>query len=241
LAYAAGLFDGAPDGGILDGDLNSGKEVAGRVFLSPFKPGDSVLKNLGFGMAGTTGDHAGVLPLYRSGGQVPMFAYAGSGGGRNALAGGAAALVLQGPVRPPGRIRARDDRTAAGGRRGGHDNDAGLADHRLAEPQRRRRVSYNGVRPRRPFDPAQHHWGALELVARVNGFEVDDLAFAGGFANPDLSVRKAFAWGVGLNWYLSRNLRQYVDYEHTSFEGGAPDGSDRNAEQAILIRTQLAF
>ena len=47
VAYAAGIFDGAPDGGSVDTDLNDGKDLAGRVFLSPFKKGSSALKDLG--------------------------------------------------------------------------------------------------------------------------------------------------------------------------------------------------
>jgi phosphate-selective porin OprO/OprP len=72
LAYAAGLFDGAPDGGSIDLDLADGKDVAGRLFLSPFKRGSSALKGLGLGIAGATGQQAGALPACRSGGQVSL-------------------------------------------------------------------------------------------------------------------------------------------------------------------------
>ena len=72
VTYAAGIFDGAPDGGSVDTDLNDGKDLAGRVFLSPFKKGSSVLKELGFGIAGTTGKQSGPLPAYRSGGQISV-------------------------------------------------------------------------------------------------------------------------------------------------------------------------
>ena len=72
VAYAAGIFDGALDGGSVDTDLNDGKDLAGRVFLSPFKKGGSVLKDLGFGIAGTTGKQSGPLPAYRSGGQISV-------------------------------------------------------------------------------------------------------------------------------------------------------------------------
>jgi hypothetical protein len=32
-----------------------------------------------------------------------------------------------------------------------------------------------------------------------------------------------------------------LNYEHTSFEGGAPGGGDRPDEQAILTRVALGF
>ena len=72
VAYAAALLDGAPDGGSVDTDLNDSKDFGGRIFISPFKKGQSALKDLGFGIAGTTGKQTGPLPAYRSGGQVSI-------------------------------------------------------------------------------------------------------------------------------------------------------------------------
>lgn len=72
VAYAAALLDGAPDGGSVDLDLSDSKDFAGRLFLAPFKKGKSALKDLGFGIAGTTGKQTGPLPAYRSGGQVSI-------------------------------------------------------------------------------------------------------------------------------------------------------------------------
>jgi phosphate-selective porin OprO/OprP len=101
-------------------------------------------------------------------------------------------------------------------------------------------VKPNNVRPRKPFDPKLGHWGALELVGRVTGLSIDPKVFAGGFADPVKSARKASSWAVGLNWYLNRNIKQVVDFDHTSFSGGAAQG-DRQTDDAILIRTQLSF
>ena len=46
---------------------------------------------------------------------------------------------------------------------------------------------------------------------------------------------------MGLNWSLNRNLKQLLDFERTSFKGGAADGEDRTPENAIFIRTQSGF
>jgi phosphate-selective porin OprO/OprP len=62
-----------------------------------------------------------------------------------------------------------------------------------------------------------------------------------GIVDPSKSIRKAFAWAVGLNWYLSRNIKQVVNFERTTFTGGATDGADRPAENAFFIRTQVSF
>ena len=102
-------------------------------------------------------------------------------------------------------------------------------------------ASYSGVRPRRPFDPSRGRWGALELAARVNGIELGNEAVRAGLIDPERSVREAFAWAIGLNWSLTRNVKQVVDFERTSFTGGAPGGKDRQPENAIFIRTQVSF
>jgi len=47
--------------------------------------------------------------------------------------------------------------------------------------------------------------------------------------------------GVGLNWYLNQNVKWSLNYEVTSFDGGAADGGDREDEEVILTRLGLGF
>ena len=61
------------------------------------------------------------------------------------------------------------------------------------------------------------------------------------FANPDSSASKASAWGVGINWYLSQNYKWSLNYDVTSFEGGAAAGGDRPDEKAVFTRFGLQF
>jgi phosphate-selective porin OprO/OprP len=75
----------------------------------------------------------------------------------------------------------------------------------------------------------------------VQGLEVGSEAFTEGIVDPAKSVRKAFAWTVGLDWHLTRNVKQVVDFEHTTFSGGAAGEADRPAENAFFIRTQVSF
>ncbi|HVQ32006.1 MAG TPA: porin, partial [Vicinamibacteria bacterium] len=103
------------------------------------------------------------------------------------------------------------------------------------------KASFTGVKPQKPFDPAKGQWGALELAARVNGIEFGSEARDAGLVDPIKSVREAFAWGAGLNWSLTRNVKQMADYERTSFTGGAAAGKDRDSENAFFIRTQISF
>ena len=240
-AYAAGVFDGAPDGGSVDADLNDGKDVAGRVFLSPFRKTKSALQGLGFGIAGTTGKQSGALPAYKSSGQVSVI------------------TILTGITADGTRQRYSPQLSFYSGRFGL------LAEYAHSEswvkkPDATRlqvkasawevtasvcltgdTASYGGVRPKRPFDPAKGQWGALELAARVHGLELDRSGFDGGVVDPAKSARRVSAWAVGLNWSMTRNVKQVVDFERATFDGGAAAGADRAPENVIFIRTQVSF
>ena len=99
---------------------------------------------------------------------------------------------------------------------------------------------YRGVqKPAQPFDPGKGSWGAFELVGRYSTLQVDDAAFP-LFANPAVSASQANAWVLGVNWYLSSNLKLVVNYLHTNFEGGAAAGADRDSEKAVFSRLQVA-
>jgi len=95
-----------------------------------------------------------------------------------------------------------------------------------------------GVLPLDSFDPAQGHWGALELAARYSEFRVDRAAFP-FLAHPQ-SARGAKAWAVGLNWYLNRSVKVVLNYEQTNFLG---EGRQNKPipEKIFLQRFQLRF
>jgi len=104
--------------------------------------------------------------------------------------------------------------------------------------------SFRGFKPNNVFSLANNTWGAFELVARYHELDPDDDAFVGGaasFADPAVSARKATAYGLGLNWYLNENLKWVLNYEQTSFDGGAPAGADRDDEKVFLTRFALGF
>jgi phosphate-selective porin OprO/OprP len=239
--YAAGVFDGAPDGGSVDGDLQDGKDLAGRLFLSPWKRGGGPLKDLGLGVAGTAGDQTGTPPSYRSGGQLPIVSPVAGvvyDGTRTRLT--PQLSFYSGPFGLLGEYaRSGSDVRRTDGTRGRLEVSAWQATAMFVLAGDR--ASFTGVRPARPFDPAKGQWGTVELAARANGLEVDEDTIAGGFVDPARSVRDAFAWAVGLNWHLTRNVKQVVDYERTRFTGGAADGADRDDENALFIRTQISF
>jgi phosphate-selective porin OprO/OprP len=239
--YAGGVFDGAPDGGSVDGDLQDGKDVAGRLFLSPWKRGGGPLKDLGFGLAGTTGDQTGAPAGYRSGGQLPIVSLV-----TGAVYDGSRTRLTPQLSLYSGRLgllgeyaRSRTDVRKADGTRGRLELTAWQATVLFALSADK--ASFTGVRPAKPFDPAKGQWGAVEVAARVNALEVDRDTIAAGVVDPSRSARDALAWAVGLNWHLTRNVKQVLDYERTRFTGGAAGGADRDDENAFFIRTQISF
>jgi phosphate-selective porin OprO/OprP len=95
------------------------------------------------------------------------------------------------------------------------------------------------VSPAQPFDLARGTWGAFQIAARYGELHVDKDAFP-IFADPIKSARVDESWGIGLNWYLNRNLRFMLNYEQTDFTGGDVKG-DRAKEHAILTRFQISY
>lgn len=249
-SYQVGVFNGVVDGGIADADTNSEKDVAARLFFQPFIQGSGLLKNLGFGVAGTSGNHSGTatapgLPSYRSpSGQVTVFTYRSDGTAANTtIADGRhvrivpQAYLYSGPFGFLAEyVSSRQNVT-----RGIVSRDL---DHRSwqvaaswviagGEP------TYRSVNPKVVFDPSAHTWGAWEVKARYHKLDIDPATFP-LFANPATAIRSAKALGAGLNWYLNRNVRLLFDYERTKFVGGFTTG-DREDEKIFFSRFQIQF
>lgn len=133
-------------------------------------------------------------------------------------------------------------------------------------------ASFKGVKPKADFDLDKGGWGAWELVARYSEINLDrdtfknrSGQFAGenrsgasagnsAFADGTLSAKSAKSWTAGVNWYLNSNAKIALNYEQTSFDGGASNGitgaaniaagrniKDRPDERALLARFQVAF
>jgi phosphate-selective porin OprO/OprP len=260
VSYAAAWLNGSNDGSSSDAfgdvDLNDDKEWAARLFAHPFAQSDHVaLRGLGVGIAGTYTDQAGtasqpLLPSYRTPAQATFFRY--RTGASPTLADGertrlapqfyyyVGSLGLLGEYTEVSQDLSRA--TTTGLRTGTVDTTAWqLAASWFLTGEE---AAYRGFKPNSVFSLDKDTWGAFELVARYHELSIDDAAFTGGldsFADPDVSARKASGYSLGLNWYLNQNLKWALDYEHTSFDGGAPDGGDRPDEQALLTRFALGF
>jgi phosphate-selective porin OprO/OprP len=249
VTWAAGYFNGVPDGANLDVDAEDRKDAAARVFFTPFAKGTGPLKGLGFGVAASQGQQRGTLAspglaAYRTPGQQTFFSYRtdGTATGTVIAAGDRQRFTPQAYLYTgPFGLLAEYVTSSQEVRRGDVTADLENKAWQVAgswviaggEP------SFRAVAPKQPFDLEAHTWGAFELVARVSRLEVDDDAFP-LFANPASAASSAESRGLGINWYLNRNLRLALNYEVTEFEGGATTG-DREDEKVLLSRFQISF
>jgi phosphate-selective porin OprO/OprP len=262
LSYAVSWTNGVNDGSSTDAfgdvDTNSGKEWTARLFAQPFSDSDSfLLRGLGFGIAGSRGSFDGTTaqPLvgsYKTPAQSTFFAYRG-GTASPVLANGERTRIGPQFYWYAGRFGLLGEYTeesqdvvrttvAAGRQTASFDTSAWQLQASLFLTGEEE--SFRGFKPNNVFSLDNHTWGAFELVARYHVLDPDDDAFLGGaasFADPAVSARKASAYGVGLNWYFNENLKWVLDYEQTSFDGGAAGGADREDEKVFLTRFALGF
>jgi phosphate-selective porin OprO/OprP len=250
LQYVGGIYDGVVDLGFGDNDGSDAKDFAGRLFVVPFAPrGKRAPVDLGFGIAVGAGNERGTLAApatstLRSAGQLVVFKYRGSG-----LAGGT--VIADGRrtrIAPQGYLYRGGFGLLAEYTESRHtirlDQATRLSSHRAWQVASSilvtgDRQSFAGVTPKHPFDPSKGQWGAVELGARYERTGVDDDVFP-TFADPASSIREARTWSFGLTWHLARRNKVIVDYERTTFRGGAPAG-DRLPENFLVTRFQTAF
>lgn len=268
ISYAAGIFNGTGDNRNSNAsDFGDDKEFAGRVFFQPFKSSENAgLQGIGFGLGGsysqvksnaaglpnTTG---GTLPGFATDGQQQFFAYNPITG--TVVADGThwrlapQASYLKGPFGFLGEYTISHQEVL---------NNVTLAraplEHNAWQVSAQwvltgEAASFNGITPLRPFDFTAGRWGAWQLVARYGQLNIDDNTF-GSFANPLSSSSSATAWGVGINWWLNKNVRVLASYSHTTFEGGGsfnladpksiPQGIvTQEDEDVFFTRVQISF
>lgn len=250
FSYALGVFNGTVDGrDAVTSNPDNEFEYAGRVFFEPFRNDANALSGLGFGLGASIGDKRGAgnnfLPRYRTPGQVQFFAYrsaVNADGEHFRLS--PQAYYYRGRFGLLGEyIQSRQEVVVASGANAGRqdtlENTAWQATAQWVLTGED--AGYRGVvKPSRPFRPGEEGWGAFELIARYGALDIDDDAFP-LFADAAASARQARNWTLGLNWYLTSNLKLVFNYLDTTFKGGATNAADREDEKAIFSRLQVAF
>ena len=246
--YQVGIFNGAPDLGAPDTDLNDAKDFAARVFFQPIR--DGALRGLGFGISGSTGVEEGSatatdLAGYRSASQQTFFRYRSDAlvpdntvvaDGRRSRLTPHAYLGI-GPFGVLGEyiINRQEVRSGATTARLTHRAWQASGSFFLTGEY----AGFRSPAPRKPFDLKAGTFGAIELAARYGELDIDDDAFP-LFASASSAATKAKGLGLGVNWHLSKQIKVLVSYEHTTFEGGAETG-DRASEDFVVTRFQHAF
>ena len=256
ITYAGGIFDGAADketgyGGYstaAGGDTNN-RSGTGRVFIKPFKDTSmDVLKGLGAGFAVSYGKQKGSdLPSFISPGQAPVFSYNSnvSAAGPQLRTEPQAYYYYKSLGILGEKVTDQEELQYTSGSqiyRIRPNNEAWqVAGTYVLTGED---ASYSGVTPKHDFDLSSGHWGAFELAGRYGELKLDSSIFSENFANLNTSISREHAWAMGINWYLSRNIKVVFDFEQTKFNRGAANGAstdDRKTENLFTTMFQLSL
>ena len=243
--YRLGVYNGQRNntaGFVRDGDND--KTIAGRLTVSPFRGGFGFFEPLAFGLGFSGGRDKGAVgtalqnPVTNA--QQPLLNFGAlTADGRHYRLSPSVGLY-SGSYSFVGEYIWEKQNLRQG-----------AALFAAAETAWRATVGYvltgedstaRGVAPREDFMPDAGGWGAFEVVARASGIDFDGdlfLATKGNLPNSPTNANAtgAIAYGIGLNWFLSRNLTVLFNYEYTSFAGR----TTRPEEQAVFTRAQINF
>ncbi|PXW89698.1 phosphate-selective porin OprO/OprP [Nitrosomonas sp. Nm84] len=252
--YQIGLFSGAIDNSSgLRGNViyanHSGIDFVARIFSHPLKHSNAeFLQGLGLGVAYSYGTQQGSaqpgghnLPAFISPGQQLIASYvsgAFADGSRERI--GPQLYYHYGPFGILGEYTVSQQNIKIGTATDKVTNDA--AQVQLSWVLFNGDASFRRIRPNNPLTLENiSALGAVQLVTRYSELNLDSNAFAHGLLNPDQSVKKAQDFGIGINWYLNRNVKFQLDYNQTHFTNGANGGTDRPEERVLFSRMQVAF
>lgn len=251
--YQLGIFSGNVDnssglrGSIINSD-SSGIDFVARVFAHPLKhSGPEFLEGLGLGIAYSYGTQHGSsqagdanLPVFISPGQQLIATYvpgAYADGSRERI--GPQLYYHLGPFGIMSEYTISQQNIRLGAASDKVTNDAFQV--QLSWVLLNGNASFRRMRPNSPLSlESIGSLGAVQLVTRYSVLNLDTKASAHGLFDWDHSVSKAQDFGVGINWYLNRNVKFQIDYNQTHFNQGAVD-SHRPTEKVLFSRMQIAF
>jgi phosphate-selective porin OprO and OprP len=237
LFYAAGIFNGVPDGSssTTELDTNNSKDFAGRVLMQPFRSSHA-LNGLGFQVGGSVGRQVGALPSFRTSVGQTYFSYdrSASANGTRTRVSPAAFYYYKAFGAFGEYMRSTQTVSKSGVPIDVTNYASDLTTSFLLTGEA---ASYGIIRPRNNFNPARHHWGALQVLARYTALTVDERVFESGLAAGDAS-RAATSFTVAVNWYPNAYVKYYATFERTTFRDGA---ASRPSEDVILFRAQIGF
>ncbi len=263
LEYAVGVFDGPRNS---YQDFNNAKDIMAFIDYRPFVDTDSALKYLSFGGSLDEGqENNPLVPAALRGSQNASGNTLATAAGDNLVA--VPFLQFNSNVREKG---ARELWEIHGtyfykGLSVLGAWDSGFNDYSLTSAGARpvhmpvggyfiqfgyivtgESVQKRGlVEPLRPFDLRRGKFGpgALELQFRFSNLQIGNQVFTGGLADPNLWSNRLNMTDLGFNWYLTRNVKFYFDWEHSMF--GQPvyyrPGSNQLTNDLYWLRLQLYY
>ncbi|HEY1958621.1 MAG TPA: porin [Polyangiaceae bacterium] len=240
LAASFGVMQAAPDGVNPDifGSDGGGddKDVIGRVFVRPFPRG--ALRELGLGISGSLGSATGSattprLPTYKTTAQLSYFSYRPEAVAFDQRAHlGVQLHCAAGPVELMAEAVESVEGVKVGDQVGRFANGAYSIE--LAFLPTGEHASFEGVLPRKPFDPTHGRFGALMVAVRQQGTRFDRRAFP-VFADPQTAAAGALGVGASLTWIWNGIFQLQSSWETTTFDG------KRRDEHVLVTRAQAAF
>ena len=248
LEYQVGLFNGSQDGVNFNNDLDNHKDLAYRIFATPFANTDIVaLQGFGIGYAGSDGKHVGnatagqtQLPTYKSIGQQTFFSYATGAfsSGKETRSNPQAWFYLNNFGLLADYVEVKQDVKLGANATRLTNTGLDVSGSWILTGEN---ASFKGgVKPTHDFSLKDGTWGAFELTARYGYNDIDNDAFTGGYASLATSATKATSTGLGVGWYLSENLKLLADWDSTKFVGGAATGN-RKTENFASGRVQFRY
>jgi phosphate-selective porin OprO and OprP len=255
LDYAVGVFNSVPDNtATIDSDTTDAKDFVARLFFYPFVATQyEFAQKLGLGISGTYGDQAAAtIDTYKSAGQYTFFTYtSGTVATGPHYRYSPQADYYWGPFGLLGEYVQNTQQLAKpvtiatkvylAKPRYYNDQSWQIAASWLLTGEDN---SYAQIVPHRNFDPTDPingGLGAWEIAARIDQLLIDRDVYNYGLASKSTAANEAFEFSLGVNWYLDRNVKFMVDYEHTGYHYGATEHRDLTDESAILNELQIAF
>jgi phosphate-selective porin OprO/OprP len=265
LSYRLGVVTGQPNNNVNFGggtpNLSDGDfTLAGRFTLTPFAAAEGNVSKLAFSVGFTAGNEVGTagtnllngLNNITSNAAQQIFNYGATLrlNGTHRRLSPAIEWYADSPFSFAAEYIAEQEDldVAVGGPTRTFDNEAWRASAGYVLTGES--AAKTGVTPRNPFKLGAEGWGAFEVVARVSGLKLDSdlflpIASGGAGINRNNNVEEAFAYGLGLNWFLNRNVIFLFNIEQTEFEGGgtptAQVGARADHETAFLTRFHFQF
>lgn len=236
ISYAGFIGNGPVDGGLSDLDTNDAKELVGRAVIRPWGHYPKhVLSSLGVAIAAsTTSAQPAGLPTFTSPGRQAFFSYSGATGDGERHRWSPQAFYYHGPFGAYGEYVHSQGAIRKG---------AAIADVEHESWQvvgswvlTGEAAGERNVRPKVSFDPPTGHWGAFQVIGRIQSLSVSPNAVALGFTTAG-SSRTAKGYMAGFNWFVAPSVKWNFDFERTVFDGD-PKGP-RHAENMVLVRAQF--